>query len=166
VGGGFVEPKQEDKQCDRCSSPAYLALISVSALCAEKETPESVAQALKGDWTVVGIEDAEMKATPDELRGMQWSIEGDMISASQPGVSGKMRFKVDPTQSPKHFDITSLDGNMKGSTDIGIYELENDRLRICLRDSANKTGDRPNRFADAAPGKTGYWIISLKKKVD
>lgn len=40
--------------------------------------------------------------------------------------------RVDATKRPKSIQITMEDGDRKGQSDIGIYELTGDRLRICF----------------------------------
>jgi uncharacterized protein (TIGR03067 family) len=116
---------------------------------------------------VVGMEGGGHKATRDELEGMWWLIEGNAITAVDPdGSSGKMRFKVNPNKSPKQFDVTSLEGKLKGQTDPGIYELKEGRLRVCFRDPGNTKGKRPKAFTDASIPKGGYGLIILKKRQD
>lgn len=146
---------------------SFLTFLPASVFGAEEVPSSSDSQALQGDWIVVGIEGGGYKATPQELRGMRWSIRSDIITATNPdGSSGKMRYKIDPTVSPKQFDIASLQGKLAGQTDPGIYELKGRRLRICYRDPGNEMGDRPKSFADAAPVGSGYGLIVLEKKSD
>ncbi len=119
----------------------------------------AVAQLLEGEWNVVEMEGGGHKATPDEVRGMTWSINGTTITATDPdGSTGKMEFKLNPNASPKEFDVSALGGNTKGGTSLGIYELKNSRLRICFNDEGRS---RPNDFTDAA--KRGYSLMTLEK---
>ena len=57
------------------------------------------------------------------------------------------------------FDVTSLDGPFKGKTEAGIYELEEGRLRVCLR--AMEKG-RPTEFATTAG--SGLTMITFEKR--
>lgn len=68
-----------------------------------------------------------------------------------------MEFNINPDTKPKQFDVTALDGNRKGETDLGIYELENNRLRVCFDDQ----GNRPRDFSHAAT-KSGTLIVLEK----
>jgi uncharacterized protein (TIGR03067 family) len=148
-------------------SISVLAFCTVSVFGGEKETPASVSRLLQGEWVVVGMEDNGYKATPEELQGMRWVIKGDIITATDPdGSTGKTRYKIDPNASPRHFDLTSPEGELKGRTDPGIYELREGRLRICYREPDNSTGERPKAFTDAARVGSGYGIIILEKKGD
>lgn len=141
-----------------------VVLLAVAARGEEKASRVEGAKFLQGEWTVVGIEGGGIRAAPEELRGMKWSIRGDLISASQPGGSGRMRYRIDSEKTPKEFDLTSLDeGPLKGKTDPGIYEFKDGQLRICYRDPDNRTGKRPRDFSEAAPVGSGYGIIVLEK---
>ena len=121
-------------------------------------------KALAGEWVVVGLEANGHKATADELKGMRWSVRGTDITATDPnGTSGKMSFKLDPGLSPKAIDLTAVSGgresgpNPKPETIPGIYELEDGRLRICMRDTG--VGGRPKEFV-AGPGQG---LITLER---
>lgn len=115
----------------------------------------------QGEWIVVGIEAEGRIAKPEELRGMRWSIKGDVITATNPdGSGGRMRYTLNAEKSPKEIDLTALDGNRKGQTDPGIYELKNGRLRVCVGDPHK----RPQALSDAARKDSAYGTITLEKK--
>jgi uncharacterized protein (TIGR03067 family) len=54
-------------------------------------------------------------------------------------------FKLDPTQTPKQIDITATEGNNKVRTTLGLYEIQDGRLKICYRSSG---AGRPKDFDD------------------
>jgi uncharacterized protein (TIGR03067 family) len=113
---------------------------------------------LEGEWEVVAMEGDGLKASADDVRGMRWAVKGNVITGSQPGVSGKMSFKLDPKKTPKEIDITSLDGNLKGTTAPGIYEIEGQTLRVCFGEKV-----RPKTFTtEAGDGRT---MITLEKAI-
>jgi uncharacterized protein (TIGR03067 family) len=113
---------------------------------------------LQGEWVVVAMEEDGEKAPADDLKGMKWVVKGNEITASQPGGTGKMTFRLDRGKTPKEIDITSLDGNLKGTTSPGIYAIEGRRLRVCNAEQ----GRRPKEFA-TAPGD-GREMITLEKE--
>ncbi|MFT3878679.1 MAG: TIGR03067 domain-containing protein [Gemmatales bacterium] len=51
--------------------------------------------------------------------------------------------KIDPAQSPGHYDVTLLNGSNSGMTSRGIYELQADTIKLCF--SLNGK-ERANRF--------------------
>jgi RNA polymerase sigma factor (sigma-70 family) len=111
---------------------------------------------LQGDWVVVATEDGGKKAAPDELEGMRWVIKGNEITHIEPGATEKLRLRLAPG-TPKKIDVTSLDGDLKGTTEPGIYALEGRRLRVCFGKK-----DRPKEFA-TAPGD-GRTLAVLEKE--
>ena len=121
-------------------------------------TPDKEVSALEGEWAVVAMEGDGKKVVVGASQGMKWSIKGNEITASQPGVTGNMSFALDPKKSPKEIDITARDGNLKGTTTPGIYALEGRKLRVCFG-----AKDRPTRFA-TAPGE-GCGMLTLEKEI-
>jgi uncharacterized protein (TIGR03067 family) len=56
--------------------------------------------------------------------------------------------KLDPTKTPKHYDVTVTNGSAKGLTCSGIYEIDGDTYKICV---PLRGKDRPRDF-DSKPG--------------
>jgi uncharacterized protein (TIGR03067 family) len=116
----------------------------------------------QGEWTVVGLEGGGHKATEEELQTQKWSVEGNTITGFAHGSTGKMRFTLNSKKSPKEIDLTALDGNLKGTTRIGIYEFQNGRLRICSRGVTETDKDRPKDFTLSAG--SGCGLITLERR--
>ena len=96
-------------------------------------------------------------ATDQEMKGMRWSIKGSEITGIDPnGSSGRMSFNLDSTKNPPTIDLTAIDGNRKNETDLGIYSLDNGRLRICIADP------HTSRPTELRIGQQA-WIMELKK---
>ena len=121
---------------------------------------------LTGDWKVVALEANGKKAPAAELEGMRWSFSGAEVRFTDPGEEpgGKTSVKLDPTQSPKHIDLVTLEGKSKGTTSQGIYKLEKDRLVICLRDPSRAEKGRPTTFVPGALSELG--VITLERVQD
>ncbi len=111
---------------------------------------------LQGEWTVREMEGDGEEVFIGKLEGMKWSIKGNEITASQPGVTGKMSFKLDPKKTPKEIDLTALDGKLKETTSPGIYEIDGRKLRVCFGDKV-----RPTKFATALDD--GRTMLTLEK---
>jgi uncharacterized protein (TIGR03067 family) len=88
---------------------------------------------LQGAWTIVSVQVQGMKETKPE--GDTVVFAGNKVTFTIGGEKDVTDFKIDATRKPKWFDIPS--GAYKS---VGIYELKDDTLRVCL----NQTGkDRP-----------------------
>ena len=128
---------------------AVLALLGTVGCSKKSDTA-----VLEGKWAVVAM----TGASPDEIKGMTWSVIGNQITGTNPGgPSGKMSFKLVDKSQPKTIDFTALDGNRQGQTDVGIYSLEQDRLRVCLS-TANSTV-RPAELRETEKS----WIMEFKR---
>jgi uncharacterized protein (TIGR03067 family) len=77
-------------------------------------------------------------------------VQGDRITHGT--------LKLDPTQTPKHYDVAVTNGPVKGLMVSGIYEIDGDTYKICLPLRGN---DRPAAF-DNKPG--GGCLIHVFKR--
>jgi uncharacterized protein (TIGR03067 family) len=112
---------------------------------------------LQGDWVVVAMEGDGEKVAADVVKGMRWAINGNEITGTQPGLAGKMSFKLNPGTTPTGIDITPLDGNLKGTTSPGIYAIDGQKLRVCFGEKV-----RPKAFVTAAGD--GHTMLTLERE--
>jgi uncharacterized protein (TIGR03067 family) len=98
----------------------------------------------EGEWQMVS---GVMNGGAMERSTVQWVrrvTTGDETAVyAGPQVMLKARFKSDPSKSPKTIDYVNTAGANKGKTQLGIYELEGDLLRVCM---AAPGSERPSRF--------------------
>ncbi len=74
-------------------------------------------------------------------------------------VIGKATFIIDPTKKPKTIDLTFTEGNNKGQTYHGIYEVGKDNRKICYPPLGQK---RPTEFSSTP--EDGH-ILAVFKRV-
>ena len=88
---------------------------------------------LEGDWQMVSC---VTDGAPMEQSAVQWvkrSTIGNEVSVHAGAkVIMKMTFTHDPTKSPKTIDYVHTAGANKGKNQLGIYELQDDVLKICV----------------------------------
>ncbi|HKI34211.1 MAG TPA: TIGR03067 domain-containing protein [Gemmataceae bacterium] len=123
-------------------------------------------KALEGDWKVVGLEEGGRKASEDDVKAMRWTFRGSEMQGMNPGekAGDKCKVKIDPSKGPKHIDLTTLEGELKGKTLEGIYKLEDDRLTICLRDEKAPEKGRPTEFTAEKGSSQGVITLERVKK--
>ena len=81
------------------------------------------------------------------------TIKGNEYTWS-PGGGGT--FKIDPTKKLKEIDVTYTEGPEKGTTMLGIYEIDDDTYRPCFKMMGK---ERPTEFT--ADAESGQAIITI-----
>src|SRR5207245_446191 len=123
---------------------------------------------LQGTWSVTSAERDGTKAPDDEIKKITITIKGDRLIARRTENAGKpeekvyeMSFTIDPTQKPKWFDVTYTDGERKGESSQGVYELGSDgnTLKICM----SRSNARPNDFETKAESQRHLMVLKRQK---
>ena len=114
----------------------------------------------EGTWQVVSLvvdgdksdeQDARKITVVNEADG-RWTLEVDGKVIAR-GTS-----EIDPTKKPKAIDLTETEGDDKGKTALGIYELGDDERKVCY---AKAGMERPADFS--APAGSGRILAVLKR---
>jgi uncharacterized protein (TIGR03067 family) len=69
--------------------------------------------------------------------------------------------KLNPTKKPRAIDITFTEGEHKGKTALGIYEIDSDAFRVCV---ARVGDERPAGFSARAGSRRILIVYKRKKK--
>jgi uncharacterized protein (TIGR03067 family) len=122
-------------------------VIAAVCLLAGADAPEAVKKEmaqLEGNWSMVSGE-RDGQALPDDLvkQAKRVSKDGETTVSIGDQVFLKAKFTVDPTKKPKTIDYTVTEGDSKGKTMLGIYELNGDTAKFCF---AAPGKDRPVDF--------------------
>jgi RNA polymerase sigma factor (sigma-70 family) len=128
-------------------TPDELKVKDKSVVKLPEKPEETELKKLQGMWRVTRLENERGVAPADVIEPMRWEIVGTTITAqNNPAEKQKqqMQIAVDPTKSPKQITLTYLSGpGQVGNKAPGIYELKDNKLRICLVDSGKS---RPTEF--------------------
>jgi uncharacterized protein (TIGR03067 family) len=141
---------------------AVLAIVSLFAAvrsqAADGEAKEKAVakelQAFKGTWRLSSKEADGKKLSEEEIKDFILTSDGsDAVSVrrgDKPYAAAIV--KLDPTTKPRTIDVGFTEGEHKGKTMLGIYEIEGDTFRACCA----RPGDgRPAEFsAKAGSGRT------------
>lgn len=148
----------------RFALTALVAIVAGAAPAADPVADEM--KKLQGEWRVVEVEAKGQKVSKDDAdaKNMRFVIKDTELTVGAADGSGAKRqktFKVDPAKNPRHIDITSLDGQEKGTTAAGIYQLVKDRLTICMPYFTNDISKRPTELK--VNGDDGLILITLER---
>lgn len=116
---------------------------------------------LEGTWKLVSLEVNGKKATQGDIKKEQrMVIEGDKFSSTVDDKhSFKGTFKLDASKKPKTVDVAVTEGEFKGKTLLGIYEVSGDTLRACY---APPGKDRPTEFSSKEG--SGNYLYAYKRE--
>jgi RNA polymerase sigma factor (sigma-70 family) len=114
---------------------------------------------LEGTWAAAEIETDGKKAPPDFVRRIQWRFVKGFLTVK--GSLGDNReipctFDIDPLQTPRAIHYADLGSRQQV---LGIYEVEGDRLRVCII-----YRDRPRPTAFATEPDSGLTRIVFQRK--
>jgi uncharacterized protein (TIGR03067 family) len=116
---------------------------------------------LQGLWRATAVEYNGESAPAAAAKQFHVKFDGDKISFNPTAENRTHTYVPDPKAKPKAMDLTAGDGPKKGmKLPCAIYELDGDKLRICL-DKEGEAGRRPTEFK-TAPG-SGFALITLER---
>jgi uncharacterized protein (TIGR03067 family) len=150
----------------------HARLVVGIALLLAVTTPLSVARDAKeeaikkdrkhytGTWQVASLEVDGKKAAEEDAQKItvineadgKWAIEVDGKVVAR-GTS-----QIDPTKKPKMVDLTATEGESKGKTALGIYEIKGDTRKVCY---APPGMERPTEFSSKE--RSGHILVVLKR---
>lgn len=111
---------------------------------------------LQGSWTVTNLEVEGQKMPEAMLSNARVVIKGTRFTSTGMGAVYKGKLELDTSTNPPQLNMKFDAGPEKGNTNLGIYKLNGDTLKICL---ATRGDTRPSRFA-STPG-SGFAFETL-----
>jgi uncharacterized protein (TIGR03067 family) len=142
---------------------------SLPGALAQEKVKAKEAAALQGTWVIVGKEFMGKKASEDEVRKLtgRTVIKGDKITAwtddlGKEKIISESTFKLDSGAKPKTMDLKYISGDLKGESELAIYELDGDTLKVCY--SFGPGEQRPTEFAGKPDGKSLFLTYKRQKK--
>jgi uncharacterized protein (TIGR03067 family) len=137
---------------------ASLALLLLLKFTSAQETPDEVLAkakaALKGTWQVTSAEEGGDPLPAGIISQLKHIFHDESIVMVVGEKEKLAQYKIDPTASPKTIDIIKKD-----EVTLGIYEIEGDKLRICM----SKDLRRPTKFESKS--ETGRNALAVFQRV-
>jgi uncharacterized protein (TIGR03067 family) len=130
----------------------HLVMVAASGLLMAADTAapvraqDAVKQEMKklqGTWKMESYHIGDAEASEDAVKMRRLVIEGDKWTSHIGEAEFQMTWKVDPSKSPKHLDLTTT---TMGKEEVRpcIYQVTEDTLVVCL--PLANTGARPSKF--------------------
>jgi|EndMetStandDraft_3_1072993.scaffolds.fasta_scaffold130401_2 uncharacterized protein (TIGR03067 family) len=89
--------------------------------------------ALEGSWKPTFAKRGDLETSEHDLERRKMTIRNSRYSAWVPRTPdfNLVEIRLDATKSPKHLDLVVVEGPNIGQTQLGIYELQGDELKVC-----------------------------------
>lgn len=114
---------------------------------------------LEGEWRFERLEVDGNVMPPSMITNARLLIDGDRFRTESPEANYDGVFTIDADEKPSHIDIEFIEGPEAGNVSYGLFELDGDRLTLCL--SVLAAGSRPAGFA--AKRGSGHALERLRR---
>jgi uncharacterized protein (TIGR03067 family) len=112
---------------------------------------------LQGTWKVVSIGGNGQTMPAERTGDMKVDISGRQYTTLKGGqVIEQAAMTTDPSEQPKTIDLAFTQGEAKGQTLLGIYEVTGDTLRIALSEPGKA---RPTEITNRAGLRQDVWEL-------
>jgi uncharacterized protein (TIGR03067 family) len=123
-----------------------------------KDAPKDDGAKLKGTWVVQSFQFGGQLVKLDKKVTVAFDADGYAVQVDGQTVERGTQ-KLNDSKTPKEIDWTVVEGQLQGKTQLGIYEINGDDLKICMAWPANP---RPGEFS--APAGTLRKFLVLKRQ--
>ncbi len=140
-----------------------LVLIAIGGPSGRADDKPDVAKEFKkfrGNWTFKSVKAGGKKLPAEPFKGRTVTFDGDKYFVKRGDkVEEVATLKLDPSKSPKTLDVRVTDGPNKGAVMLGIYEFDDDTLKVCFDPKGKK---RPTAFKTA--GSSSVLVVHKRVK--
>jgi uncharacterized protein (TIGR03067 family) len=140
---------------------ALVIVITGFLLAADsKQAIEKELKKMQGTWRFVSIKSDGKDLEEEVVKGARLTItERRFLFRVGPDVHSGI-IDLDTTKKPKTIDVTFTSGADKGKVTLGIYELKDDALKVCMGVAG---ATRPSNFA-SRPGSRHVLEVMKRDK--
>lgn len=134
----------------------WVALLTLALLFPAPALNTDDQESIQGTWKVVSAADSGRKTPAAVLKNLKLVITKDKITYMFGKKRTEWSYQLEVTTTPKWIDLRDGDG-----TNLGIYELEADNLRICFPEG--RPGERSTAF-ESKPNSVNDVLIVLRRE--
>jgi uncharacterized protein (TIGR03067 family) len=138
----------------------HAMFLTVMAALAAPPVTASDLQKLQGTWVGVSSEQDGRKVPEEQARALLLIFRDNGLTVRHGDETLEhSAVALHWERRPKAIDVTPSDGDNRGQTLLGIYEIEGNTLKICIGDVGRQ---RPTEFA--AKEGTGITLYVLRRE--
>ena len=140
---------------------ALTVLAVATAWAEDNEAVKKDKAQLQGAWTLVAGERDGQAFSAEFMKDSKRIAKGDETTVTIQGqLFMKASFTLDPAKRPKTIDYSVTGGPYAGKTQLGIYELDGDKVKFCFSTPGK---ERPTDFT-SKPGDGRTWSVWKREK--
>jgi uncharacterized protein (TIGR03067 family) len=137
---------------------AFVVLVFLAPEAADAAARKDMAR-LDGAWTVVAAEAQGKRVERPPVERVVFAAGKAGEAAGQAKGAGAFTYRLDPGKSPKVIEATAAGTGAKGKGLVGIYELGDGTLKLCLVPGGSKP---PGGFTTEPDD--GALLLELKRE--
>lgn len=139
---------------------SFVVPVSVLTAGGEDEAVKIDREHMAGTWRVISYEKDGKKTPAEQLEKTRsiFGADGTAMVQRDGKVIAKGNIKIDPTKRPKQSEATYTEGELKGKTVLGIYEVDGENMRICFSLPGK---ERPREFSSKPD--SAHVLITYKR---
>jgi uncharacterized protein (TIGR03067 family) len=138
-------------------------LLSTIATLAPADEPKTDLDMFQGTWSIISNEESGQKAPPDAYQLVRIIFNKDRYEVKEQDAIAELgSLKLDAKKAPKTVDFKITKGDGEGKTQLGIYEINGDTLKLCVSMPPGST-ERPTAFSTEAGSNTLLMVLKRKK---
>jgi uncharacterized protein (TIGR03067 family) len=112
---------------------------------------------LQGAWKMSALVASGVTLQPAAFERYRLTLSGDTFTFAGGNATQRMTITLDSTTNPKSVDAVDLDGPHKGKKQLGIYELTDKQVKICLAQEGSPA--RPTAFSSTTENKHTLMVL-------
>ena len=146
----------------------FVTLLALIPLClaAQDDAVKTEFARLDGAWQVFGHETDGKPTNEEHWRTVQFVFKGNQLTFLGDDILrkkvGKITLVIDPSTTPRVIDLKIVEGEFKGTNLEGIYEIKDDRLKMCFRNDTTK--NRPLNFSTKEDANLVLFVLKRERK--
>lgn len=116
---------------------------------------------MQGSWVVASGESGGNALPDEQAKAARFVIKGDKYVYTIPDYREEGTLKADSSKKPKAIDVKIVEGQDQGETQLGIYDLSKDTLKLCF--APGKDNKRPKDFSTNAENDQLLLVLKREK---
>jgi uncharacterized protein (TIGR03067 family) len=138
------------------ASILVFGVLLAGADAGQKSAAKTDREKLQGEWIMISGEMGGKKIEKEVIDDQTYEFKGDVLIIKYQGLAlGASKYTLTPSKKPKELNIL-----INEDTNPAIYELDGDRLKICMD---KPKGVRPKAFRTRAGSAQKLFLFKRKK---